>query len=71
MHPLALPVLAAGSLLVLSTVVAALTIGTPFYLHRIRLGRVALGFAAIVYALAAALWVMRWLGYFGGPVPVD
>jgi hypothetical protein len=70
MHPLAVPVLAAGSLLILSTVWTALTIGTPFYIHQSRFGRAAIAFAILVYSLTTALWVARWLGHFGGPVSV-
>jgi hypothetical protein len=70
MHPLALPVLAAGSLLILSTVWTALTIGMPFYIHQSRFGRAGIAFAVVVYALATALWVARWFGHFGGPVSV-
>ena len=71
MHPLAVPVLGAGSLLILSTLWTAFTIGTPFYIHQSRFGRAALAFAVFVYSVTTALWVARWLGYFGGPVPVD
>jgi hypothetical protein len=71
MHPLALPVLAAGALLVLSTVWATLDAGTPVYFYRRRLGRLAIGFAVAVYAAALVLWILRWFGLFGGPVPVD
>ncbi len=68
MHPLALPVLVAGSLLMLASVWAAVVTGMPFYLHKVRFGRAALAFAVLAYALATGLWAMRWLGYFGGPV---
>ena len=71
MHPLALPVLATVVLLILATIQGTLATGTPFLLHRGRFGRAAIGFAVLVYTLAATLWVLRWLGYFGGPVPVD
>lgn len=71
MHPLALPVLAAGVLLILATIRATLATGTPFLVYRGRFGRAAIGFAALAYTLAAALWVLRWCGHFGGPVAVD
>jgi hypothetical protein len=70
MHPLAVPVLVAGMLLILSTIWATLVTGEPWSLHRTRFGRVALGFAAVAYVLAAGLWISRWFGLFGGPVPV-
>ncbi len=71
MHPLALPVVMAGSTLLLATIWATLATGTPLLLHRSCFGRAAIGVMALVYTLAAALWVLRWLGHFGGPVPVD
>ena len=70
MHPLAVPVLFAGALLVLSTVWATLAFGSPMRLHRSWFGQGALGAAIVVYAAAFALWILRFLGYFGGPVPV-
>jgi hypothetical protein len=70
MHPLAAPVLVAGGLLMASTVWATVTVGSPIRLHRSRAGRVALAVAIVVYGAVLALWVLRWLGYFGGPVPV-
>jgi hypothetical protein len=70
MHPLAVPVLGSGVLLILATVWVTLVSGTPFLVHRSRLGRVAIGVSVVVYSLAAALWALRWFGYFGGPVAV-
>jgi hypothetical protein len=70
MHPLALPVVAAGALIALSTVWATLGAGTPLYFYRQRLGRCALVFALAVYAAAIVLWIARWFGFLGGPVPV-
>jgi len=70
MHPLAVPVLLAGALLMASTVWATVTVGSPIRLHRTPLGRVALALAAVVYGGALGLWALRWFGYFGGPVPV-
>jgi hypothetical protein len=71
MHPLAIPVLGAGVLLILATIWTTLVTGTPLLIHRSRFGRAVIGVAVLVYALAAVLWVLRWRGYFGGPVPVD
>jgi hypothetical protein len=71
MHPLAVPVLGSGVLLILATVWVTLVSGTPFLVHRSRFGRIAIAVSLLVYSLAAALWVLRWLGYFGGPVAVD
>jgi hypothetical protein len=71
MHPLALPILATGVLLIAATIWETFATGTPFLLHRGRFGRTAIALATLVYTLAAALWVLRWLGHFGGPVPID
>ena len=70
MHALALPVLVAGVLVAVATVWATLVFGSPVRLVRTRLGRFALGLAAVAYAAAIALWVLRCFGYFGGPVTV-
>jgi hypothetical protein len=70
MHPLAIPTLAAGVLLAVSTVWATAALGSPVRVHRSRLARAAIVLAAVVYAAAFVLWVLRWFGYFGGPVPV-
>jgi hypothetical protein len=71
MHPLAVPVLGSGVLLILATIWVTLVSGTPFLVHRSRFGRIAIAVSLLVYSLAAVLWVLRWLGYFGGPVAVD
>jgi hypothetical protein len=70
MHPFAAPVLAVWLLFMASTVHAAWTVGTPLTFYRGRFGRVALGVLALVYAATFVLWLLRWFGYFGGPVPV-
>ena len=70
MHPLALPVLVAGSLLALSTVWATFAAGSPIRTYRSRFGRFAVAFAIAVYGAALVLWVLRWFGHFGGAVPV-
>lgn len=70
MHPLALPVLLAGACLALAMAWATLDTGAPS-IHRSRFGRVALVSAGIVYAACLVLWGLRWLGCFGGPVPVS
>ncbi len=70
MHPLAVPVLFAGTLLVLSTVWTTLAVGSPIRFHRSRLGQGAIGAAFVVYAAALVLWILRFFGHFGGPVPV-
>jgi hypothetical protein len=70
MHPLAIPMLLAIALLVVSTVWATASLGSPVRVHRSRLARAALVLVAVVYAAAFVLWVLRWLGYLGGPVPV-
>jgi hypothetical protein len=63
-------VLVSGTLLVLSTVWATLSIGSPIRLYRSRFGRAAIGAAIVVYSATFALWVLRAFGCFGGPVPV-
>jgi hypothetical protein len=70
LHPFAVPVLGAGCLLILATLWATVVTGEPWWVHRTRFGRAALGASALVYMLAAALWVARWFGWFGGPVAV-
>jgi len=70
MHPLALPVLAVGILLVSSTVWTTLFLGSPLRVHRSPGGRFAISAAVVLYAAAFVLWSLRWLGLFGGPVPV-
>ncbi|HEY8041572.1 MAG TPA: DUF2752 domain-containing protein [Polyangiaceae bacterium] len=71
LQPLAVPVLAVGLLFIFSTVWTTLRLGTPLHVHKSRLARVTLGIAAVVYGAAFALWMLRWFGYFGGPVPVS
>jgi hypothetical protein len=70
MHPLALPVLAAAALIALSTVLETLAAGTPLHFYQHRLGRRALVFAVAVYSAAVVLWILRWFGLLGGPVPI-
>ncbi len=70
MHPLAIPVLVAGALLAASTVWTTFTLGSPIRLWRSLFGRVAIAVAIAVYGAALGLWVLRWFGCFGGPVPV-
>ena len=71
MHPLAVPVLVAGALLIASTVWATLTTGSPIRLRGSLVGRIAIAVALVVYAATLGLWVLRWFGHFGGPVPVS
>jgi hypothetical protein len=70
MHPLALPMLVASALVAASTVWATFRLGSPVRLWRTRLGRAALALVAATYAATLLLWVARWFGFFGGPVPV-
>src|ERR1019366_6648378 len=58
MHPLA------GS-----TVWTTYAAGSPVRVFRTRFGRLALGLAAVVYGALVVLWILRAVGYFGGPVP--
>jgi hypothetical protein len=69
MHPLAVPVLLAGSIFVASTVWTTFRTGSPVTVYASRVGRVAIGLLAVVYVAAVLLWILRWFGFFGGPVP--
>lgn len=70
MHPLLVPILLGHFFFALSTVHATYVTGTPFYFYNERLGRFALWFLGIVYGLAIVLWIARFFGALGGPVPV-
>jgi hypothetical protein len=70
MHPLAVPVLAAGLFFIAATVWTTLALGSPLHLVRTRLGRVAIGALVVVYSAALVVWGLRWFGLLGGPVPV-
>jgi hypothetical protein len=70
MHPLAVPVMAAGLGIAAASLWATWSLGSPVRLTRTRLGRAAIAIAIVVYAAAFALWTLRWVGWFGGPVPV-
>jgi hypothetical protein len=70
MHPLAAPVLVAGGLALLSMVRTTLTTGSPLEFYKRPAGRAAMVLLAVTYAAAIGLWGLRWLGLFGGPVPV-
>jgi len=70
MHPLAIPLVAAVAATALSTVAAALTRGSPVDFYRTCHGHAALVFLAVAYAAVFGLWVLRFFGAFGGPVPV-
>jgi len=70
MHPLALPVLVVGAVFVSSTVWTTFRLGSPLRLLESRYARAALACLVVVYAALFALWAVRWLGYWGGPVPV-
>lgn len=69
MHPLAVPVLIAWATFALSTVWATYVFGAPI-VHRSRLGRAAIALLVTTYVATIALWLLRWRGYLGGPVPV-
>ena len=69
MHPLAVPMLFAGGAFALSTVWTTYARGAPM-IHDSRFGRVAIGVLAVTYVASMVLWVLRWAGYFGGPVAV-
>jgi hypothetical protein len=69
MHPLAVPMVFAGGAFALSTVWTTFLFGMPL-VHKSTFGRITLAALAVTYAATFALWILRWLGYFGGPVPV-
>jgi hypothetical protein len=69
-HPLAMPVLLAVGLAVLSMVRTTFATGSPLEFYKRPLGRAALALFAVAYVGALGLWGMRWLGLFGGPVSV-
>jgi hypothetical protein len=70
MHPMALPVLVVGLLFIGSTVWTTVVLGSPINFHRSRLGRWTLAAMVVVYSATLVLWILRWFGFFGGPVPV-
>jgi hypothetical protein len=63
MHPLAVPALVAG----VAVTAAAAQPARPLVRG---LTPLALRGAAVVYAATLVLWVLRWFGVLGGPVPV-
>lgn len=69
MHPLAIPVIAAGATFALATVWTTYVYGWPM-VHKSRLGRASLVGLGVAYTASIVLWALRWLGYFGGPVSV-
>jgi hypothetical protein len=69
MHLLAVPMLVSGGTFVLSTVWATFLFGTPL-VHKSLFGRLALALLALTYLATFVLWIVRWFGFFGGPVPV-
>jgi hypothetical protein len=71
MHPFAVPVLGVWLLFMASTVYSAWSAGTPLTFYRDRFGRITLAILVVVYCATFVLWLLRWFGYFGGPVPVD
>ena len=70
MHPLAVPLAAAVAAVALSTLAAAVTRDSPVDFHRTWHGRAAIAFFGLAYVATIGLWVLRFFGAFGGPVPV-
>jgi hypothetical protein len=70
MHPLAVPVLGVGVLFVAATVWSTFDLGSPVHIHRSRFAQWTVGAMIGVYAVTVLFWIARWLGFFGGPVPV-
>ncbi len=71
MHPLAVPVFAVGVGLVVTTFWTTLQRGSPASFYRSRTGRAVIALGMAVYAGALVLWIARWFGALGGPVPVS
>jgi hypothetical protein len=69
MHPLAVPMALAGGAFALSTVWTTFLFGVPL-VHKSVLGRAAIGALALSYVASFVFWILRWCGYFGGPVPI-
>jgi hypothetical protein len=70
MHALAVPALAVGLSFAVATAWTTYERGTPLFFFKMRFGRATLASAMVVYAAALVLWVLRWVGFFGGPVPL-
>jgi hypothetical protein len=70
MHPFAVPVIVVSMLFAAVTVWLTLRDGTPFRLWESRLGRASVWAMLAVHGGSLLLWALRWLGLFGGPVPV-
>ena len=70
MHPLAAPTAAVTVLLAVATTRLAYREGSLMGLWKDPLGRVAVAAFALVYAALVALWVLRFAGLLGGPVPI-
>ncbi|CAN5762908.1 hypothetical protein BH09MYX1_BH09MYX1_14820 [soil metagenome] len=70
MHPMLVPIVLSNIVFALATVVSAWNSGSPFYFYRERFGKVALWVVGCVYGAAILLWIARFFGALGGPVPV-
>jgi hypothetical protein len=70
MHPLVVPAVAATALLAVATVRLMWKQGSLVGLWKDPLGRRSVAVFAGVYAAVLALWFLRFVGLFGGPVPV-
>jgi hypothetical protein len=70
LQPLLVPLMLAVGSLGIGMVVATLVRGSPGGMVDTRAGRLVLGFAVVVMVLTIALWIARFAGFFGGPVPV-
>jgi hypothetical protein len=71
MHPLALPMLALWAAVMGTTVWTTWTSGTPLAALEGRSGRRLMTAVVVLYGAAVVLWIARWFGFLGGPVPVD
>jgi hypothetical protein len=70
MHPLAVPSIVASALVMAATTWVTWKRGAPTELMREPLGRAAAWTFVGVQALLLALWIARFFGALGGPVPV-
>ncbi len=69
-HPLLIPNVLATAAVVLAVVWATYSMGWPHEVWRRPWGKAVVAGFAMVQIAVLALWVLRFLGWFGGPVPV-
>lgn len=70
MHPLAVPMLLAQVALAAVTVMVTLERGSPLELCKVRYGCTSLLALAVAAAFVVLLWIVKMMGFAGGPVLV-